>query len=178
MIALYRDGEAVQTIDAGDDAVVVFDKTPFYAEQGGQVGDKGRATNDTSILDVLDTFRVKGKVTGQHVHVVEGHVSVGETFALRVNEELRAATTRNHSATHLLQKALRKVLGEHVQQKGSLVSPDVLRFDFSHNKPMTAEEIQAVEDMVNHEILENTATQARVMPVSYTHLTLPTILRV
>ena len=165
VIALYRDGEAVQTIDAGDDAVVVFDKTPFYAEQGGQVGDKGRATNDTSILDVLDTFRVKGKVTGQHVHVVEGHVSVGETFALRVNEELRAATTRNHSATHLLQKALRKVLGEHVQQKGSLVSPDVLRFDFSHNKPMTAEEIQAVEDMVNHEILENTVTQARVMPI-------------
>lgn len=165
VIALYRDGEAVDKVDAGDDAVVVFDKTPFYAEQGGQVGDKGRCTNDTSILDVLDTFRVKGKVTGQHVHVVEGHVSMGDVFTLRVNEDLRAATMRNHSATHLLQKALRKVLGEHVQQKGSLVSPDVLRFDFSHTKPMTAEQIRAVEDMVNGEILANTATQARVMPI-------------
>ena len=165
VLALYRDGEAVKTVDAGDDAVVVFDRTPFYAEQGGQVGDRGRCVNDTSILDVLDTFRVKGKVTGQHIHVVEGHVSVGETFTLRVNEELRAATVRNHSATHLLQKALRKVLGEHVQQKGSLVSPDVLRFDFSHNKPMTDEQIRAVEDMVNGEILANTPTQARVMPI-------------
>ncbi len=165
VLALYRDGEAVKTVDAGDDAVVVFDRTPFYAEQGGQVGDRGRCVNDTSILDVLDTFRVKGKVTGQHIHVVEGHVSVGETFTLLVNEELRAATVRNHSATHLLQKALRKVLGEHVQQKGSLVSPDVLRFDFSHNKPMTDEQIRAVEDMVNGEILANTPTQARVMPI-------------
>lgn len=165
VLALYRDGEPVNRVEAGDDCVVVFDRTPFYAEQGGQVGDKGRCVNDTSILDVLDTFRVKGKVTGQHAHVVEGHVAVGEAFTLRVDEDLRRATTRNHSATHLLQKALRKVLGEHVQQKGSLVSPQVLRFDFSHNKPLTAEEIRAVEDMVNSEILANTATVARVMPI-------------
>ena len=165
VLALYRDGEPVNRVEAGDDCVVVFDRTPFYAEQGGQVGDKGRCVNDTSILDVLDTFRVKGKVTGQHTHVVEGHVAVGEAFTLRVDEDLRRATARNHSATHLLQKALRKVLGEHVQQKGSLVSPQVLRFDFSHNKPLTAEEIRAVEDMVNSEILANTATVARVMPI-------------
>ncbi len=165
VIALYKDGEAVEQVAAGDDAVVVFDRTPFYAEQGGQVGDRGRCVNDTSILDVLDTFRVKGKVTGQHVHVVEGRLALGDTFTLRVDETLRAATIRNHSATHLLQKALRKVLGDHVQQKGSLVSPDVLRFDFSHNKPMTTEEIRAVEDMVNGEILANTPTQARVMPI-------------
>ena len=165
VLAVYKDGQAVDRADAGEDAVVVFDKTPFYAEQGGQVGDKGRCSNDTSILDVLDTFRVKGKVTGQHVHVVEGRVAKGDTFSLRVNGDLREATIRNHSATHLLQKALRKVLGEHVQQKGSLVSPDVLRFDFSHNKPMTAEEIRTVEHMVNAEILANTETQARVMPI-------------
>ena len=165
VLAVYKDGQAVDRVDAGEDAVVVFDKTPFYAEQGGQVGDKGRCSNDTSILDVLDTFRVKGKVTGQHVHVVEGRVAKGDTFSLRVNGDLREATIRNHSATHLLQKALRKVLGEHVQQKGSLVSPDVLRFDFSHNKPMTAEEIRTVEHMVNAEILANTETQARVMPI-------------
>lgn len=165
VLAVYKDGQAVDRVDAGEDAVVVFDKTPFYAEQGGQVGDKGRCSNDTSILDVLDTFRVKGKVTGQHVHVVEGRVAKGDTFSLRVNGDLREATIRNHSATHLLQKALRKVLGEHVQQKGSLVSSDVLRFDFSHNKPMTAEEIRTVEHMVNAEILANTETQARVMPI-------------
>lgn len=165
VLAVYKDGQAVDRVDAGEDAVVVFDKTPFYAEQGGQVGDKGRCSNDTTILDVLDTFRVKGKVTGQHVHVVEGRVAKGDTFSLRVNGDLREATIRNHSATHLLQKALRKVLGEHVQQKGSLVSPDVLRFDFSHNKPMTAEEIRTVEHMVNAEILANTETQARVMPI-------------
>ena len=163
--ARYKDGQPVERVEAGDDCVAVFDTTPFYAEQGGQVGDHGICRNDTSMLAVLDTFRVKGKVTGHSCHVEEGHIAVGDKFALRVEGDRRAATIRNHSATHLLQKALRKVLGEHVQQKGSLVSPTELRFDFSHNQAMTAEEIAQVETLVNEQILANTATKAEVMPI-------------
>ena len=162
--------------EAGDDCVVVFDRTPFYAEQGGQVGDRGQCRNDSSMLAVLDTFRIKGKVTGQSCHVQEGRVAVGDTFRLAVDEDRRHATERNHSATHLLQKALRKVLGTHVEQKGSLVSPTELRFDFSHSQAMTAEEIAQVEDLVNTQILGNTATKAEVLPLEEARKTGATML--
>lgn len=176
VLAVYRDGQAVEAAEAGDDCVVVFDRTPFYAEQGGQVGDRGQCRNDSSMLAVLDTFRIKGKVTGQSCHVQEGRVAVGDTFRLAVDEDRRHATERNHSATHLLQKALRKVLGTHVEQKGSLVSPTELRFDFSHSQAMTAEEIAQVEDLVNTQILGNTATKAEVLPLEEARKTGATML--
>lgn len=165
VLALYQDGQPVERVEAGDDCVVVFDRTPFYAEQGGQIGDRGECRNDTSLLEVLDTFRVKGKVTGNACHVEEGHIALGETFAVRVCETRRLATQRNHSATHLLQKALRKVLGDHVQQKGSLVTPDSTRFDFSHNEAMTADQIAEVERLVNIQILADTATKSEELPI-------------
>ena len=165
VLALYKDGEAVERVEAGDDCVAVFDRTPFYAEQGGQVGDTGLCRNDTSILAVLDTFRVKGKVTGNACHVEEGHIAVGETFDLAVEEARRQAIVRNHSVTHLLQKALRKVLGDHVQQKGSLVTPETTRFDFAHGHAMTAEEIAQVETLVNEQILLNAETVSEVLPI-------------
>lgn len=165
VIALYRDGEAVEHVDAGEDCVVVFDRTPFYAESGGQTGDKGEAKNATSLLEVLDTFKVKAAVTGEHCHVHEGGVSLGDTFDLRVNEELREATMRNHSVTHIMHKALRTVLGDGVAQKGSLVSPKSTRFDFSYPKPLTADEIRKVETIVNAEILRNTEVETRVLPI-------------
>ena len=161
--ALYLNGEQVDKVEAGEDAVVVFDKTPFYAESGGQTGDTGSAKNASTILEVLDTFKIKAKVTGQHCHVHEGSVKVGDEFKLVVDEERRKASMRNHSATHLLQKALKKVLGEHVVQKGSLVTPESTRFDFAHGQPVTAEQIKAVEELVNAEILANTKVEARVM---------------
>ncbi len=165
VLALYKDGEAVERVEAGDDCVAVFDRTPFYAEQGGQVGDTGLCRNNTSILAVLDTFRVKGKVTGNACHVEEGHIAVGETFDLAVEEDRRQAIVRNHSVTHLLQKALRKVLGDHVQQKGSLVTPETTRFDFAHGHAMTAEEIAQVETLVNEQILLNAETVSEVLPI-------------
>lgn len=165
VLALYKDGKSVERAEAGDDCVAVFDRTPFYAEQGGQVGDKGTALNDLSELRILDTFRVKGKVIGNACHVTEGHIAVGDTFALKVDEDLRRATERNHSATHLLQKALRKVLGDHVQQRGSLVTPDGLRFDFSHGKAVTPAELAEVERLVNAQILANAATSVQEMPL-------------
>ena len=161
--ALYLNGEQVDKVEAGEDAVVVFDKTPFYAESGGQTGDTGSAKNASTILEVLDTFKIKAKVTGQHCHVHEGSVKIGDEFKLVVDEERRKASMRNHSATHLLQKALKKVLGEHVVQKGSLVTPESTRFDFAHGQPVTAEQIKAVEELVNAEILANTKVEARVM---------------
>lgn len=163
VLAVFVNGEAVNEAQAGDDAVVVFDRTPFYAESGGQCGDTGTAKNPGTMLEILDTFKVKGAVTGQHAHVVEGSVKVGDTFALAVNEAHREASMRNHSATHMMQKALKKVLGEHVQQKGSLVNAELTRFDFAHNQPVTDEELRQVEDLVNAEILANTPVSAEVM---------------
>ena len=165
VLALYKDSQAVDCVEAGDDCVVVFDRTPFYAEQGGQVGDTGVCRNDTSMLSVLDTFRVKGKVTGNSCHVAEGHIAIGDRFDLVVDEDRRQAIVRNHSVTHLLQKALRKVLGDHVQQKGSLVTPETTRFDFAHGHAMTAEEIAQVETLVNEQILLNTETVSEVLPL-------------
>ena len=163
--ALYVDGAAVPRARAGDDVVVVLDKTPFYAESGGQVGDAGELRNATTRIVVEDTTKVQAAVHGHQGRVVEGEVALGDAFAARVNGEQRAKTVRNHSATHLMHKALREVLGAHVQQKGSLVDAERTRFDFSHNAPLTDAQIARIEAQVNAEVLANAATNARVMPI-------------
>lgn len=161
--AIYVDGAQVNEAQAGDDAVIVLDHTPFYAESGGQAGDAGELRNGTTRVVVADTIKIQADVFGHHGQVVEGSVKVGDQFAARVDAERRAKTVRNHSATHLMHKALREVLGAHVQQKGSLVNAERTRFDFAHNAPMTAEEIREVESLVNAEILANAGAQAQVM---------------
>jgi len=159
VIALYSDGVSVQELQAGQAGIVVLDTTPFYAESGGQVGDHGMIGN----FEVEDTLKIQADVFGHHGVLQSGSLKVGDTVDAQVDETKRARTIRNHSATHLMHKALREVLGGHVQQKGSLVDPDKTRFDFSHNAPLTADEIARVEVIVNREILENHATQAQHM---------------
>ena len=161
--AVYIDGVSVNAAEAGDDAVVVLDQTPFYAESGGQVGDSGELRNPSSRFSVEDTLKIQADVFGHHGRVLEGSIRVGDSFTARVNGEARVRITRNHSATHLMHKALREVLGDHVQQKGSLVNAERTRFDFAHNAPVTAEQIKRVEDIVNAEVLTNAATSAQVM---------------
>ena len=163
--AIYIDGTAATSARAGDDAVIVLDHTPFYAESGGQVGDTGELRNASSRVVVDDTIKVQAAVFGHQGRVVEGSVAVGDVLNARVDAERRAKTVRNHSATHLMHKALREVLGEHVQQKGSLVNAERTRFDFAHNAPMTPVQIAKVEALVNAEILANAQTKARVMPI-------------
>ena len=163
VLALYVDGSQVPSIKAGDNAVIVLDNTPFYAESGGQVGDAGELRNTTSLFDVEDTLKIQADVFGHHGQVLEGEIKVGDQLNAKVNAERRARTIRHHSATHLMHKALREVLGTHVQQKGSLVDPDKTRFDFTHTAPMTAEQIAQVEQLVNAEILANAAASAKVM---------------
>jgi len=161
--ALYLDGSAVQSVKAGDAAVIVLDNTPFYAESGGQVGDKGELRNETVRFAVEDTFKIQADVFGHQGELLEGELKVGDALNALVDTKQRTDTMRNHSATHILHKALREVLGDHVQQKGSLVDAMKTRFDFTHNAPITAEQIRKIEDIVNQEILENTATSGRVM---------------
>ena len=161
--AVYVDGTPVQSAQAGDDAVIVLDHTPFYAESGGQAGDSGELRNASTRVVVEDTIKIQADVFGHHGRVVEGEVKVGDSFAAKVNAELRAKTVRNHSATHLMHKALREVLGAHVQQKGSLVNAERTRFDFAHGAPMTDAQVREVEAKVNAEILANAAAQAQVM---------------
>ncbi len=163
--AVYIDGSPVQAAKAGDDVVVVLDHTPFYAESGGQVGDTGELRSPQSRVLVEDTVKVTASVHGHQGRVVEGEVRVGDSLTARVDGERRSRTVRNHSATHLMHKALREVLGSHVQQKGSLVTPDRTRFDFAHNAPLSDEQIARIENQVNAEILANAATQARVMAI-------------
>lgn len=163
--ALYVDGSPVEVIRAGDDAVIVLETTPFYAESGGQSGDAGWMMNGKAGFAVDDTFKIQADVFGHHGRVMEGEIRVGDTIDARVNGNRRAATARNHSATHLMHKALREVLGNHVQQKGSLVDADKTRFDFAHHAPLTDAEILKVEQIVNREILTNAATEARVMSI-------------
>jgi alanyl-tRNA synthetase len=163
--AIYVDGTAVTKARAGDDAVIVLDHTPFYAESGGQVGDTGELRNARARVVVEDTVKVQAAVHGHQGRIVEGELELGDTFVARVDAERRARTVRNHSATHLMHKALREVLGAHVQQKGSLVNGERTRFDFAHNSPMSDAQIAQVESIVNAEILANAATQARVMPI-------------
>src|SRR5260221_417375 len=165
VLALYRDGSAVKELKAGETGIVVLDKTPFYAESGGQVGDQGVLTSGSANFEVVDTQKIQADVFGHHGSVASGTLKVGDSVSANVNLELRYRTMRHHSVTHLMHKALREVLGGHVQQKGSLVDADKTRFDFAHNAPMTAAEIARVEELVNAEILRNEAVQARVMPI-------------
>ncbi|MCK6432666.1 MAG: alanine--tRNA ligase [Burkholderiaceae bacterium] len=163
VVALYVEGTAVSRAAAGDDVVIVLDHTPFYAESGGQVGDRGELRNARARVLVEDTVKVQAAVHGHQGRIVEGEVEVGDPFVARVDAALRARTVRNHSATHLMHKALREVLGAHVQQKGSLVTPERTRFDFAHNAPMTDEQIRRVEALVNAEVLANAPANAQVM---------------
>ncbi len=165
VLALYRDGAAVDALNEGELGVVVLDHTPFYAESGGQVGDQGLIAGSAGQFRVEDTQKIQAAVFGHHGVVKTGAIKVGDAVRALVDEATRAATMRNHSVTHLMHKALREVLGEHVQQKGSLVDADKTRFDFVQPSPMTAEQIAEVERRVNAEILANTATQARVMDI-------------
>jgi len=165
IVAIYVDGTSAAALKAGQNGVVVLDTTPFYAESGGQVGDEGVITSGSARFAVGDTLKIKADVFGHHGMLEEGTLNVGDTVQAQVNTAVRAATMRNHSVTHIMHKALREVLGSHVQQKGSLVNADRTRFDFTHNGAVTAAEIREIERRVNEEILANQPTQARVMDI-------------
>jgi alanyl-tRNA synthetase len=152
-------------MDEGSQGIVVLSSTPFYAESGGQIGDNGVLKSDNGIFAVEDTQKIQAAVFGHHGVLKTGTLNVGDKLKASVDLASRAASMRNHSATHLMHKALREVLGEHVQQKGSLVDTEKTRFDFVHNAPMTDAEIAKVEAIVNAEILANAATQARLMGI-------------
>jgi alanyl-tRNA synthetase len=166
VLALYKDGAPVNELAEGEIGVVVLDDTPFYAESGGQCGDRGALQSVHGIFAVEDTQKIQASVFGHHGVVRTGSLKVGNGVTAKVDLQARARTMRNHSATHLMHKALREVLGEHVQQKGSQVDPEKTRFDFVHQQPMTDAEIRRVETLVNAEILANAATEARVMPLA------------
>jgi len=161
--AIYREGTSVRSIAAGDAAIVVLDRTPFYAESGGQVGDTGELVAASGTFEVTDTQKVQPDVFGHHGKLATGALKVGDRVTAKVDAARRAHTVRNHSATHLMHKALREVLGPHVQQRGSLVDTERTRFDFSHSEPMTPEQTRRVEAIVNAEILANVPTSARIM---------------
>jgi len=163
VVALYRDGQSVTELRAGESGVVVLDSTPFYAESGGQVGDRGTLTAGNVRFEVRDTLKIRGGVFGHYGDQQSGTLKIGDAIRAAVTESVRRATMRNHSATHLLHRALRDVLGAHVAQKGSLVDESRTRFDFSHNAPMTAEEIAEVEDRVNRAVLANVPVSVAVM---------------
>ena len=163
--ALVKDGKDVAALKAGESGAVILNQTPFYAESGGQVGDTGVMTADGLRFRVTDTQRKAGDVFVHAGMVEAGTLKVGAALALEVDHSRRGAIRRNHSATHLLHEALRQVLGEHVAQKGSLVAPDRLRFDFSHPKPMTAQEIERVEDIANDVVLQNSQVSTRLMAI-------------
>ena len=165
VLALYHDGTSVPTLTAGQDGIVVLDRTPFYAESGGQAGDAGELTAVGLRFTVGDTQKIQGDVFGHTGHLAEGTLRLGDVVTAQVDGTRRQRTMRHHSATHLLHKALREVLGPHVQQKGSLVDTDKTRFDFSHAAPLTAEEIGRIEALVNAEVLANLPTRVRVLPL-------------
>ena len=166
VLALYKDGSPVNELNEGDLGVVVLDETPFYAESGGQVGDRGVVQSAQGIFAVEDTQKIQATVFGHQGVLKTGTLKVGDAVSAKVDLVARKRIMRNHSATHLMHKALREVLGEHVQQKGSQVDPDKTRFDFVHNQPLTDEEIHRVEKIVNAEILDNVDCQHRVMPIA------------
>ena len=191
VVALYLDGAAVQSLSAGQNGIVVLNTTPFYAESGGQVGDSGNlytvrpelvegqastGSARTVNFTVDDTQKIKADVFGHHGSVSQGTLRVGDAVTAQVTTAIRAATIRNHSATHLMHKALREVLGTHVQQKGSLVDADKTRFDFTHSAPVTDAQIRAIETIVNAEILANAATDASVMDLEAAQKTGATML--
>ena len=165
IIALYADGTPATSLNAGQNGVIVLATTPFYAESGGQVGDEGVISAGGNVFEVQDTQKIKADVFGHHGVLASGSLKVGDTVTAQVNMDMRAKTIRNHSATHLMHKALREVLGEHVQQKGSLVNAERTRFDFAHNAPVTDAQITAIEAKVNAEILDNAQASARVMDI-------------
>ena len=164
--AVYKGGEAVEVLQDGEEGMVLLDRTPFYAESGGQVGDRGVIrSSEGGVFRVTDT-RKQGDGVFAHIgQVTQGEIRQGGSVAALVDEQRRAATRLNHSATHLMHAALRQVLGDHVQQKGSLVDPERLRFDFSHFQPLGAEELQAIETLVNEQIRANANVETRVMAV-------------
>ncbi|HDS1104211.1 MULTISPECIES: alanine--tRNA ligase [Stenotrophomonas] len=163
VLALLKDGRPVQSADAGDAVIVITDRTPFYAESGGQVGDTGVLTGNGVRLAVADTQKFAGQFHGHVGTLSDGGLKVGDVLAGQVDGERRGATILNHSATHLLHAALREVLGTHVQQKGSLVAPDRLRFDFSHFQPISAEELAVIERKVNQQVRANNAAEVHTM---------------
>jgi alanyl-tRNA synthetase len=165
VLALYLDGAEVSELAAGQSGVVVLAYTPFYAESGGQVGDEGTISSGSCVFAVADTQKIKADVFGHHGSVSHGSLKVGDAVQAQVNAAVRAAAMRNHSATHLMHEALREVLGDHVQQKGSLVNAERTRFDFAHNAPVTDAQIRAIETKVNAQILANSATKAELMDI-------------
>jgi len=163
VVALLKGGRAVDSLEAGDEGEVFLDRTPFYAESGGQVGDSGELGNVSAHFAVADTQK-RDRAFSHLGKLEKGSIRVGDKLAAKVDEARRKAIMANHSATHLLHAALRQVLGKHVQQKGSLVAPDRLRFDFAHNAPVTAEQIRQIENIVNAQIRANAAAETREMP--------------
>ena len=162
---LFRDGNAVEALVTGESGIVVLERTPFYAESGGQVGDRGWLETATARFTVNDTQKQGGGVIVHIGQLEEGELHIGETIEAHVDPERRLATVLNHSGTHLLHAALRRVLGEHVQQKGSLVEPERLRFDFTHYEPVTPEQIETIENLVNEQIRLNAVAQTRLMSI-------------
>lgn len=164
VLALYTQARSVAQLEADQEGIVVLDVTPFYAESGGQAGDVGILANDDVTFNVTDTLKVQPNVFGHHGRIATGALKIGDTVKAQVDATYRAHTIRNHSATHLMHMALRTVLGTHVAQKGSQVDADKTRFDFSHDAPLSTDQIRQVETIVNREILENVATDAQLMP--------------
>ena len=163
VLALYVNAQPVDQITENQPATIVLDVTPFYAESGGQVGDQGVLSSPTAHFDISDTQKIKADVYAHLGVLSQGQLKVGDKVQAQVNAQARLATARHHSATHLMHLALRNILGDHVQQKGSLVSADRTRFDFAHNAPLTLEQIKSIESHVNHAILSNTDTQSKEM---------------
>ncbi len=168
VIGLYRENQSVSRLEAGEEGLVVLNRTPFYAEAGGQVGDAGELTTSVGSFQVMDT-RKYGSTSGHIGRMSQGRLTCGDQAKARVDVERRQAVTRNHSATHLLHEALRRILGEHVEQKGSRVSADRLRFDFSHPQPVTRTEIRGIEHLVNTQIRTNTPVRTRMMSIEEAH---------
>lgn len=164
IIAIYKDGTLVDEVTEGDEALIVLNQTPFYAESGGQIGDTGIFKNETGIFEVQDTKKSGNAFVHQGI-VTMGNLKVTQIVEATVKAELRAATARNHSATHLLHAALRQILGSHVQQKGSLVASDILRFDFANDQPVTFEQLQQIERLVNAEVIANTAVTTELLDI-------------
>ncbi|GGH33673.1 alanine--tRNA ligase [Acinetobacter courvalinii] len=164
IVAIYKDGVQVDEINEGDEALIVLNQTPFYAESGGQIGDTGIFKNDTGIFEVQDTKKSGGAFVHQGI-VTMGNLKAAQNVEATVKADIRAATARNHSATHLLHAALRQILGEHVQQKGSLVASDVLRFDFANDQPVSFEQLQQIERLVNAEVIANTAVTTELLDI-------------
>ena len=165
VVALYNEGTQVPALKSGESGTVVLNRTPFYAESGGQVGDRGELVGSQGTFEVADTRKIQAEVFGHQGRLKTGTLKVGDTVEARVDIALRSRTMRNHSVTHLMHKALRDVLGPHVQQKGSLVDAEKTRFDFSHDKPLSDEQVRRVEAQVNDEIVKNTPTRAEIMPL-------------